>query len=70
MYIDIQYTYYILLTKVIMQGKLIAVAYILKPVLSGWNLYTRIDGSVCVYYSRRLKELNFDNFDNSPNSVL
>ena len=25
-------------TKVIMQGKLVAVAYILKPVLSGWNL--------------------------------
>ena len=24
--------------KVIMQEKLIAVAYILKPVLSGWNL--------------------------------
>ena len=39
-------------TKVIMQGNLTAVAlyseYILKPVLSGWNLLTRIDASVFV----------------------
>ena len=38
--------------KVIMQGKLIAVAYnsayILKPVLSGRNLQTRIDALVFV----------------------
>ena len=38
--------------KVIMQGKLIAVAYILKPVLSGQNLLTRIDSSVFVYSIR------------------
>jgi len=34
-------------------------AYILKPVFSGRNLYPR-----------RLKALNFDNFDNSHNNFL
>ena len=36
-------------------------AYILKPLLSGRNLLTRIDTSVFVKYPRRLKALNFDN---------
>ena len=44
--------------------------YILKPVLSGRNLWTRKDASVFFYYPRRLKALNFDNFDNSHNSFL
>ena len=39
--------------------------YILKPVLSGRNLGKRKDASVFVSYPRRLKALNFDNFDNS-----
>ena len=33
----------------------------MKPVLSGWNLKTRIDASVFVQYLRWLKALNFDN---------
>jgi len=45
-------------------------AYILKPVLSGRNLWTRIDASMFVLYPRRLKVLNFDNFDNLHNSFL
>ena len=45
-------------------------AYILKPVLSGRNLKTRIDASVFVQYPRRLKALNLNNFDNSHNSSL
>ena len=44
--------------------------YILKPVLSGRNWWTRKDASVFFYYPRRLKALNFDNFDNSHNSFL
>ena len=56
-----------------MQGKLIAVVYTLRTY---WNqfslaeLLTRIGASVFVYYPRRLKTLNFDNFDNSHNSFL
>ena len=45
-------------------------AYILKPVLPGRNMKTRIDASVFVKYPRRLKALNFDNFDNSHDSFL
>ena len=35
-------------------------AYTLKPVLSGWNLQTRIDASVFVSYPRKIKAFNFD----------
>ena len=39
-------------------------AYILKPVLSGWNLYTRIDALLLVKYPRWIRAFNFDDFDN------
>ena len=45
-------------------------AYILKPILSGRTLLTRIDASVLVYYPRRLKAFNFDKFENLHNSFL
>ena len=45
--------------KGLMQGKFIAVAYTLR---THWNQFGK--------YPRRLKALNFDNFDNSHNSFL
>ena len=45
-------------------------AYILKPVLSGRNFLTRIDASVFVWYPRKTKAFDFDNFENSHNSFL
>ena len=50
-------------------------AYILKQVLSGRNLLTRIDASVFAEYPRRLKALILIilmilNFDNSHKSFL
>ena len=45
-------------------------SHILKRVHSGRNLQTRIDASVFVKYPKRIKALNFDNFDNSHNSFL
>ena len=57
--------------KVIMQGKLIAVAYTLRTY---WNQFS-LDGickqenaSVFVQYPRRLKAFNFDNLENLHNS--
>ena len=54
-----------------MQGKLIEVAYTLRTY---WKLFSLC--GICKQwvhqcsYSRRLKALNFDNFDNSHNSFL
>ena len=68
------YSVKIVFSKVIMQGKLIAVAYTQrtywKPVLSGQTLEARMGASVFVQYPRMLKAFNFDNFENSHNSFL
>ena len=45
-------------------------AYILKPVVSGRTLQTRIDASVFVQYPRRIKAFNLDSFENSHDSFL
>jgi len=63
---------YLRKSKVVMQGKLIAVAYTLRTY---WNQFSlggicKQDVSVFVQYPRRLKALSFDNFDNSHNSFL
>ena len=60
---------------VIMQGKLIAIVFTPRIVHIEtsflWaEFVNKNDASVFSLYSRRIKALNFDNFDNSHNSFL
>jgi len=58
-----------MILKVLMQGKLIAVAYTLRTYWDQFSLgANRIDAFL--QYPRRLKTFNFDNFGNSHNSFL
>ena len=64
--------YETILDKVIMQGKLmqLRILYVHIETSSLWAEFVNKNRCISVSYPRRLKALNFDNFDNWHNSFL